>query len=119
MRGGNSIFTTVLEIERKRERMGKQVDPSNSAQDRQTDRQTSSPEHLQCAQDLPSVCINKHHPATTRLVRLMCLSEKPAQPRSTPLRSLPTGTETAAQTDQAECFPRGKKGRGARERERE
>lgn len=84
--------------ERERQRMGEKWILATVLK---TDRQTLSPEHLQCAQDLPSVCINKHHPATTRLVRLHVCRRSPLSPVQPPpplLQSPPTGTETAAQT---------------------
>lgn len=68
--------------------------PSNSTQDRQL----QSPEHVQCAQDQPSVCINKHHPATTILVHVCWRSPVG------PCRSPPTGTGTAALTLCHGCF---------------
>lgn len=87
--------------ERERERVeGKH--PSNSAQDRQN---IQSPEHVQCAQDLPSVCINKHYPATTRLVRVCRRS--PLSPCSTPLPHppIPAHRHCDRRTDRTpECF---------------
>lgn len=66
---------------------------------RQTDK-TLSPEHVQCAQEKPSVCISKHHPATIGLVQwhacLRARSVLPDFPRS-PL----TGTETTAHAPQS------------------
>lgn len=61
----------------------------------QTDRQTEtvSPEHKQCAQDQPSVCINKHHPATTGLVNWPVHQRSPLCPSTLNL-SPSTGTAT-------------------------
>lgn len=70
--------------ERERQRMGEKWILATVLK---TDRQTLSPEHLQCAQDLPSVCINKHHPATTRLVRLHVCRRSPLSPVQPPLPS--------------------------------
>lgn len=74
VRGRNSIFTTVLERER-REWRGNILATAP--------KHTQSPEHVQCAQDKPSVCINKHHPATTRLVGV-CRREARSAPVQPP-----------------------------------
>lgn len=63
------------------------------------DKQTYSPEQVQYAQDEPSVCINKHYPATTTLVHVCWRSPvSPAPSAFDPshYRSLLTGTETVA-----------------------
>lgn len=64
---GIAFYAAVLE--RGTTEGGTSIQPTKR---QQRSRQTiiQSPEQVQCAQDQPSVCINKHHPATTASVRV-------------------------------------------------
>lgn len=64
---GIAFFAAVLE--KGTTEGGTSIQPTKR---QQRSRQTiiQSPEQIQCAQDQPSVCINKHHPATTASVRV-------------------------------------------------
>lgn len=72
---GIAFFAAVLE--RGTTEGGTSIQPTKR---QQRSRQTiiQSPEQVQCAQDQPSVCINKHHPAIHRIG--LRLPEKPARP---------------------------------------